>query len=102
MRYRNMVEAFDEAVVSGYLSYDASSPTYAGNYMYTGADDGGDVFRHVETGEYITVPPCLCDECGDIADTELLCGLWLCDGCMRDVVGTHAGTCAECTRGLDV
>ena len=53
MRYGNPDEAFERALSSGRLSHDASATNYAGRYMYMGEKDGRDLFKHIETREYI-------------------------------------------------
>ncbi len=47
-------EAFDNAIKEGRLSNDETAPNFAGNYMYMGTKNGRDLFKHVETRQYLT------------------------------------------------
>jgi len=52
-RFRNPVDAFDDAIASGRLNTRPESSKYAGNWMYMHTDeDGKDVFKNIETRRY--------------------------------------------------
>ena len=53
MTFRDSEQAFNEAIASGRLSDDPSSPVYAGRYMYMGTQGGLDLFKHVDTRKYL-------------------------------------------------
>jgi len=46
-------EAFTKAIKEGRLSKDQNHKNYAGNYMYMGVSGGKDLFKHINTREYI-------------------------------------------------
>ena len=50
---RDADQAFDEAIASGRLSDDPKSPIYAGRFMYMGTANGLDLFKHINTRQYI-------------------------------------------------
>ena len=46
-------EAFVQAIKQGRLSANPSSTNYAGLFMYMGAKNGVDLFKHVDTRRYL-------------------------------------------------
>ena len=54
LTFRNAQEAFEDAIKSGLLSPNEQSRYFAGRYMYMGSRDGGDLFKHIDTREYLT------------------------------------------------
>ena len=53
MEYRHPDQAFEDAIASGRLSLDPSSPIFAGNYMYMGTWGEGDGFKNIITRQYL-------------------------------------------------
>lgn len=53
MTFRPHQEAFAEAIRTGRLSEDPGKRLWAGNYMYMGREHGVDLFKHVDTREYL-------------------------------------------------
>jgi hypothetical protein len=51
--FKDSQRAFEEAIRSGRLSADPSSPIYAGKYTYMGTWTGRDAFKHIETHKYL-------------------------------------------------
>lgn len=51
--FRDPVEAFEDAINTGRMSPDKQNSRYAGNYMYMGTQDGHDLFKHIDTREYL-------------------------------------------------
>jgi hypothetical protein len=52
---RHPRDAFDDAIASGRLSDDQAHPRFAGHYMYMGTrtSTGRDLFKNIDTREYL-------------------------------------------------
>ncbi len=55
--FKDPEQVFDEAVAAGRLSDTPGTDNYAGRYMYMGTWDGIDMFKHINTRQYLP------DEC---------------------------------------
>jgi hypothetical protein len=53
MQYGNPQEAFERALASGRLSRDDRAENHVVRYMYMGEQDGRDLFKHIDTREYL-------------------------------------------------
>ena len=53
MTFRDSEAAFEEAIAKGRLSDDPNAFEYAGNYMYMGTAYGVDLFKHIDTRQYL-------------------------------------------------
>ena len=52
--FRNVADAFEDAIKAGRLTDDPDSKRYAGDYMYMFTDSRGvDMFKHYETRNYL-------------------------------------------------
>ena len=51
--FRDPQDAFSEAVYTGRLSVYKEAPNYVGNFMYMGTRNGVDLFKHIETRQYL-------------------------------------------------
>jgi hypothetical protein len=49
--------AFDRAIAAGILSKEPSAENFAGDFMFMGALEEGDAFKHIGTREYIYHKP---------------------------------------------
>ena len=56
MFFRNAQNAFNDAIAGGYLSVNPQAANYAGRYMYMHSLPGADLFKHVDTRQYLDVP----------------------------------------------
>ena len=57
MDFRDSRTAFDEAIAAGRLSADQEATNYAGHYMYMGTQNGIDLFKHIDTRQYLGEQP---------------------------------------------
>lgn len=46
-------QAFKNAIATGRLSADKTSENYAGYFMYMGTKDGRDLFKNIDTRQYL-------------------------------------------------
>ncbi len=53
MTYNDPQQAFEEAIKNKRLSDDPQSPIYAGNYMYMGSNEGKDLFKNIDSRNYL-------------------------------------------------
>ena len=53
MEFRDAQEAFEQAIAEGRMSTDHESCQYAGDYMYMGTKYGVDLFKNINTREYL-------------------------------------------------
>ena len=51
--YNDPAEAFDQAIRDHRLSDIPASPLYAGHFMYMGTTAGKDLFKNIDTREYL-------------------------------------------------
>ena len=56
MDYKESSQAFEEAIAAGRLSDKPAANNYAGHYMYMGTHDGVDLFKHIDTRQYLPAP----------------------------------------------
>jgi hypothetical protein len=49
-----VLQAFETAIRSGRLSGIPTAENYAGLYMFMGRYDGRDMFKHIETRQYLS------------------------------------------------
>lgn len=52
--YRKSNDAFDDAIASGNLKTDSTSPLYAGKFMYMHSSGKFDHFKNIATRKYLT------------------------------------------------
>jgi hypothetical protein len=45
--------AFDRAIAAGILSENPKAENFAGGFMFMGALDEGDAFKHIDTRQYV-------------------------------------------------
>jgi len=53
MTHRDPQTAFEDAIVQGRLNPHKGAPNYAGDYMYMGTREDRDLFKHIDTREYL-------------------------------------------------
>lgn len=53
IEFKDSDQAFDDAIRAGRLSDDESRSDYAGNFMYMGTHAGVDLFKNIDTREYL-------------------------------------------------
>ncbi len=53
MDFKDSEQAFNEAIMQGRLTTDILSPLYAGKWMYMGTDNGHDLFKNINTRQYL-------------------------------------------------
>lgn len=53
MEFKDSKEAFQEAIAQGRLSTHSTDDNWAGNYMYMGTTESSDMFKHIDTREYL-------------------------------------------------
>lgn len=53
MQHRDSTAAFTSAIAAGVLSADAAAPNHAGKFMYMGTERNRDLFKHIDTREYV-------------------------------------------------
>lgn len=51
--YNDPREAFNKAIREARLSDNPRSPRYAGHFMYMGTRAGRDLFKHIDTRQYL-------------------------------------------------
>jgi hypothetical protein len=56
MTFKDSAQAFDEAIAAGRLSDKPATSNYAGHYMYMGTENGIDLFKHIDTRQYLPAP----------------------------------------------
>ena len=53
MTFKDSNQAFQEAITAGRLSDIPGQSNYAGNYMYMGTEGRRDLFKNIQTREYL-------------------------------------------------
>ena len=56
MTFKDSAQAFDEAIAANRLSTNQAASHYAGHYMYMGTENGIDLFKHIDTRQYLPAP----------------------------------------------
>jgi len=55
IQFKNPFDAFEQAIKNGHLSIDDRDSNFHGLYMYMGTENGLDLFKNINTREYIKV-----------------------------------------------
>ena len=50
---RQPQDAFEDAIAEDRLSLLKDAPDWAGNFMYMGTKNGRDLFKHIDSREYL-------------------------------------------------
>ena len=53
MTFKDSQEAFRDAIKAGRLSDRPEASNYAGRFMYMGTKDGVDLFKNIDTRQYL-------------------------------------------------